>query len=207
MHRLVLGLMSLLALTTPVAARPPPPPNEVAYSPEPTITLIEWSTWLRGTYVVQRGEPGATLRAVTTSDNDRDFSAAAGLGFTLPVGRSARIGAWAELRGWDTPLVGGELTLIPGNLDMFQYNGKSAVTLRAGGNPSFWTAQLGFGYRAPWDLFGDQPRGSRYMIGVGIVTTVTQSRFDRSDWSATIGLEFEPLGALRYILGVRSWYD
>jgi len=210
MHRLALGLVSLLALADPVAARPPP--NELAYAPAPKVTLIEWTTWLRGAVVVAHGEPDATpsnaVAAVAPQDDsDRSVAGAAGLGFTLPIGRRARIGAWAEVRGWDVPLVGGELTLIPGDLDLFHYKGKSAITVRAGANPDLLTAQLGFAYRAPWDLFGDQPRRSRYMIGVGVVTTVTQSRFDRSDWSATVGLEFELLGALRYVLGVRSWYD
>ncbi len=210
MHRLILGLLSLLALVDPVAARPPP--NELAYVPEPKVTLIEWTTWLRGSFVVARGEPkapvDATARTVTPPVNDSDsFAGAAGVGFTLPVGRRARIGAWVELRGWDTPLVGGELTLLPGNLDLFQYKGNSAVTLRAGGNPTQLTASLALSYRAPWDLFGDQPRRSRYMIGTGLVTTVTQSRFDPHDWSATVGIDFEPLGAIRYLLGIRSWYD
>ena len=44
------------------------------------------------------------------------------------------------------------------------------------------------------------------MIGVGIVATVTQSRHDSHDWSALVGLELEPLGAVRYLLGIRSWY-
>jgi hypothetical protein len=69
-----------------------------------------------------------------------------------------------------------------------------------------WTGQLGIAYRAPWDLFGERPRSSRYMIGVGLVATATQSRLDPKDWSATVGLEFEPVGALRYVLGIRSWY-
>jgi hypothetical protein len=209
MQRLVLGLVCVLALTESAAARPPP--NEVAYTPEPKLTLIEWSTWLRGSVVIASDDRNttpvdATARVVAPVDDDHDFAGAAGFGFTLPIGHHARIGAWAEFRGWDAPLVGGELTLIPGELDMFQYNGNSAITARAGGNPSYLTAQLGFGYRAPWNLFGDQPRSSRYMIGVSIVSTVTQSRFDRGDWSATLGLEFEPVGALRYLLGVRSWY-
>jgi hypothetical protein len=210
MHRLVVGLATLLALADPAAARPPPPRDyEIAADPRPT--LIEWTTWLRGAITFASGEPAPTdvvARAITppAREGDRTVAGAAGLGVTLPLGHRARIGVWAELRGWDMPLVGGELTVIPGDLDLFFYKGKSAVTARVGGNPDLLTAQLGVAYRAPWDLFGDTPRRSRYMIGVGLVATVTQSRFDRSDWSATVGLEFEPLGALRYILGIRSWY-
>jgi len=213
MNRLAVASVTLLAVLVPadpVAARPPPPPDDIAYTPAATVTLIEWSTWLRGGFGVAHGEAATdpTPRALVSPTNERDrtLAGAAGLGLTLPAGRHVRLGAWAELRGWDLPLVGGELTLIPGNLDLFQYTGKSAITLRAGGNPDLLTAQLGLGYRAPWDLFGKQPRNNRYIIGASLVATVTQSRFDPHDWSATVGLELEPLGALRYVLGVRSWY-
>ncbi len=205
MHRFVLALLSLLVLATPVAASPPPD----YYIASPTATLVEWTTWLRGALVVAQSEPkppDGVVAAVAPSTEHHQVDGAAGAGFTLPLGRRARIGAWVELRGWDTALVGGELTLLPGNLDLFQYKGKSAITMRAGGNPTQLTAQLALAYRAPWDLFGDQPRRSRYMIGTGLVATVTQSRFDPHDWSATVGIDFEPLGAIRYVLGIRSWY-
>ncbi len=201
-----LALAFLVVLTTPAIAHPPPPPPpEIAESPRPT--LVEWTTWLRGAIAVAHGDP-AVPRSTTAPirEAERHVAGAAGIGFTLPIGQRARIGAWAEVRGWDVPLVGGELTLTPSDLDLFFYKGKSAITARAGGNPSQLTAQLGFGYRAPWDLFGAKPRSSRYMIGVGVVATATQSRLDPHDWSATVGLEFEPIGALRYVLGIRSWY-
>ena len=61
------------------------------------------------------------------------------------------------------------------------------------------------------------PRATRYMVGVRMVATVTRSLdrgLDRSvdptsgdrGWSATLGIETEPLGALRALLGLRSWY-
>jgi hypothetical protein len=209
MLRLAVGLLTLLAFADPAAARRRPPPFEVVTTP--TTTLVEWTTWLRGAIAVASGDPApadAVARTITPPrhESDRNVAGAAGIGFTLPLGHRARIGAWAELRGWDVPFAGGELTLIPGDLDMFFYKGKSAITARAGGNRTHLTAQLGIAYRAPWDLFGPQPRGSRYMIGAGLVATVTQSRLDPRDWSATVGLEFEPVGALRYLLGIRSWY-
>ena len=46
----------------------------------------------------------------------------------------------------------------------------------------------------------------RYMIGVRMVASVTQSNENEKLWSATLGLETEPVGALRYLLGIRSWY-
>lgn len=201
-------MVSLCVIASTAAARPPPDPEETEYQ-KPTTTLVEWSTWLRAGFVVAHGEVDTTAARSTSSppmEADRLFAGALGAGVTLPIGASARIGAWAEVRGWQLPIAGAEILVIPGDLDMFFYEGKSAVSLRAGGNPELWTGQVGLSYRAPWKLFGDQPRGSRYMIGVGIVATATRSRVDPDDWSATLGIELEPVGALRYLLGVRSWY-
>lgn len=210
MPRLLVGLVLLAALTGTALAHPPPDEREEIASDEPKPTLIEWSTWVRGSVAVATGDSPTTTTARSTTppvhEADRRFAGALGIDFTLPIGSSIRIGAWAEARGWEIPVAGGELITIPGDLDMFFYKGKSAVVLRAGGNPDLWTGQLGVHYRAPWKLFGDQPRGSRYMIGVGFVATGTQSRIDPHDYSVTLGLELEPIGAIRYLLGIRSWY-
>ena len=211
MPRWVLGLLVLLAATE-AGARPPPPYEIAETEVTERPTLIEWTTWLRGGIVVDRSEPAPTSAARTTTmpvstvERDRTLGGAIGAGFTLPVGSKVRVGPWVELRSWGLPLVGGEITALPGSLDMFFYKGSSAITLRAGANPDVRSAQLGLAYRAPWDLFGTRPRASRYMIGVGVVATVTQSRTDPNDWSALVGLELEPLGAIRYLLGIRSWY-
>lgn len=207
MVRVFLGLLVLFA-TTDALARP----VELAEVETPTDkpTLIEWTTWVRGGLVVDHSDPTSSPLARTTAppmaQSDRTIGGAVGAGFTLPLGSSLRAGPWVELRGWGLPLIGAEVTAIPGSLDMFFYKGQSAITLRAGANPDVRSAQLGFAYRAPWDLFGPRPRASRYIIGAGIVATVTQSRTDPHDWSALVGLELEPLGTIRYLLGIRSWY-
>ena len=209
MPRWVLGLLVVLVATEALAH--PPPDPEIAYAGETERpTLIEWTTWLRGGIVVDRAEPAPTSAARTTTpvgniERDRTLGGAIGAGFTLPLGNKLRFGPWVELRSWGLPLVGGEVTALPGSLDLFFYKGSSAITVRAGANPDVRSAQLGLAYRAPWDLFGPRPRASRYMIGVGVVATVTQSRTDPKDWSALVGLELEPLGAIRYLLGIRSW--
>lgn len=212
MLRVALGLVMMLASATQALAHPPPDPDrypvELAATDQPT--LIEWTSWLRGGLVVDHSEPRTGTLARTTTgapiEANRTLGGAIGAGFTLPLGGHVRLGPWVELRSWGMPLVGGELTVLPGSLDMFFYKGSSAVTLRAGANPDVRTGQLGFAYRAPWDLYGQRPRASRYIIGVGLVATVTQSRSDPHDWSALVGLEVEPLGAIRYLLGLRSWY-
>jgi hypothetical protein len=204
------SLVSLCVFAGTALARPPPDPEEHEYDSRQKPTLIEWSTWIRGGVAVATGEAPTTTVARSTTlptrEADRRFAGAVGIEITLPVGSRARIGAWAELRGWELPVAGGELLLVPGDLDMFFYKGKGAISLRGGGNPDVWTGQLGLHYRAPWDLFGERPRSNRYMIGVGFVATAAQSRLDPHDWSATLGLELEPLGAIRYLLGIRSWY-
>ena len=44
------------------------------------------------------------------------------------------------------------------------------------------------------------------MIGVRVVASATRAIDDPRLWSATLGLETEPMGALRYLLGIRAWY-
>ena len=44
-------------------------------------------------------------------------------------------------------------------------------------------------------------RGFTYAITVSVC-----SLDDPRDWSVTGGLEVEPVGAIRYLLGIRSWY-
>lgn len=208
MSKVLASLVSVCVLAGVAFAHPPPPPEEIA-APTTRPTLIEWSTWLRGSVTIAHGSTPSPTVARTVEpvrEADRRFAGALGLDVSLPLGSHARVGAWVEVRGWELPVVGGELLVMPGDLDLFFYKGKGAISARAGGNPDIWTAQLGLHYRAPWDLFGERPRNHRYMIGVGVVATATQNRLDPSDWSATIGLELEPLGALRYLLGVRSWY-
>lgn len=206
MRRIALGLLLVVVGASPALAHPPPEREE----PPPEMpTLVEWTTWLRGGIVVARSEtpaPSAARATSPTPERDRDVAGAIGAGFTMPIGSYVRLGPWVEFRSWGLPVVGGELTVLPGSLDMFWYKGKSAITLRSGANPDVRTAQLGVAYRAPWDLFGEKARGSRYVIGVGLVATATQNRNDPHDWSMTVGVELEPVGAIRYLLGIRSWY-
>jgi hypothetical protein len=44
------------------------------------------------------------------------------------------------------------------------------------------------------------------MIGVRLVASATRATGDPDDWSMSFGIEFEPLGSLRYVGGIRSWY-
>lgn len=216
--------MRLLALTaalswvvleaSEVAASPPSDPVLAVGDGAPRQTRFEWSTWLRGGVVAVRtaAEPSdADTGLVAAPGREPDTATlmgAIGVGFTLPVGSRVRLGPWAELRSSDGGIVGGEITVLgkPGALDLFWFGGTRAISLRVGANGDVRTAQLGVAYRAPWDLYGPREYGSRYVIGVGLVATATQSRHDPHDFTATLGVEVEPVGALRYLLGIRSWY-
>ena len=90
---------------------------------------------------------------------------------------------------------------------MFFYNGQGILIARAGAGPHVVTAALAYGYRAPWRLWGPWPGASRYMIGVRLVANAARSLDDPHDWSVSAGIEFEPIGSIRYLLGIRSWYD
>jgi hypothetical protein len=55
-------------------------------------------------------------------------------------------------------------------------------------------------------MFSDAPKGARYMIGGRIVASFTRALDNPNVWSGTLGIEFEPVGAIRYLFGIRSWY-
>jgi len=182
-------------------------PVEVATRP-----AIEWSTWFRLGFGIEPEEPaGAIPRATMAPAVEHGTGWAAALGAEASIGLGTRgdvrLGVWGELRGLE-PIGGAEvvLTRVPKRLDMFLYDGQGVLALRGGGNHERGTAAIAYGYLAPWKLWGPWRGPTRYMIGVRAVATVTRAWDNPRDWSATIGLETEPVGALRYLLGIRSWY-
>jgi len=84
------------------------------------------------------------------------------------------------------------------------------------------TASVAYGYVAPYWLEGPcrmrfngintgvcsprPERTARYMAGVRLVATATRAIDDPRTWTATLGIELEPVGALRMMTVVRSWY-
>lgn len=208
------ALLVLVALTRLAAARPPPPPDEDPYeggSWRDHPARIEWSTWLRLGYGVAYERSDTAARTTTpTPPTDDDshhghWELGAGVEASLVLTRHSRIGAWAELRGRQG-FGGAELIITgaPRSIDMFLYQGEGVLALRGGIGPDQQqTAALAYGYRCPWKMFGDAPRSTRYEIGARIALTVTRSP---TEWSSTLGIELEPVGALRYLLGIRSWY-
>lgn len=219
MRRLLLSLVSVLGLTAQVApalAHPPPPPDELAMEPpRPERPLLEWSTWVRVAFGGAPAPGEARPRIIGPGeaagpDYESGWESGLGAELSLPINRAGtvRIGPWVEVRSSSSPVAGGELVLAarPANLDMFWYEGEGLWMLRAGGNRDVVTGSLAWGYRAPWDLFHAARGPSRYTIGVRVVATATRAVDDPRRWSATLGLETEPLGAIRYLFGIKSWY-
>ncbi|MEZ4402542.1 MAG: hypothetical protein R3B06_21140 [Kofleriaceae bacterium] len=211
MHTRVSSLVAAVApltLTGVALAHPPPPPDDEPAAPRRAV--VEWSTWLRVAYGGQSDAAVAQARLVSVDRTGPSaWEAAGGADVTLPIGRrgDVRIGPWLELRNSGT-FIGGELMLAaaPRKLDLFFYEGEGVLIARVGTDGERRTAALAYGYRAPWDLMHPTHGSSRYMIGVRVVATATQAIDDPAQWSATLGLETEPVGALRYLLGIRSWY-
>ena len=173
---------------------------------------VEWSSWVRLGY--GRASPEAEARkrgGVTSPDESADhWELGGGVEASLPIapGGDVRLGAWGEARTASWPVAGVELVIgaAPAKLDMFFYEGEGILAFRAGGNRDVTTAAVTYGYRCPWDLWGPWEGATRYMIGVRFVASATRSNDNPEDWTVSFGLETEPVGALRYLLGIRDWY-
>jgi len=187
-----------------IAIDPPPPPVEWRHDP----ALVEWSTWLGFGVGVASSPPLVAARgAIEAADVHSAWTFSGGVEATLPITHAVRIGPWLGLHDLE-PMAGAELqvTRSPAKLDLFWYDGEGVWTLRAGGGRDHMTAALAWGYRCPWKLWGPYDRATRYEIGARVVLAATRAYSDPRDWTATLGLEVEPVGALRYLLGIRSWY-
>ena len=203
------AVLLLVLLGSTALAHPPPQLAE----PAPTRPRLEWSTWMRVSYEATLHADAAAARTLLPpppAPIGSGWSASAGAEITVPVVDSGdvRIGPWVELRGFTSPVAGGELQVggAPHALDLFFYRGEGILTLRAGGNRELVTGAIAWGYRAPWKLWGPWEGTSRYMIGVRFVLTAARAVENPRDWSLGLGLEVEPIGALRYLLGIRSLY-
>lgn len=205
-------VLTLIVLAGTAAARPPPPPPPELAQDEPSRPALEWSTWFRLGFGMEDRTSDIAARStmpVPTRGQDTTWEAAIGAELTTGIARNGdvRVGPWIELRGLSI-VGGGELVVqgLPKKLDLFFYDGTGVLALRAGGNHERVTGQIAYGYQAPWKLWGPHTGSTRYMIGVRFVGSFTRAIEDPRDWAATLGIETEPIGALRYLLGIRSWY-
>ncbi len=222
--RAVVLVVAILGLAAP--ARADLSAGDGLYRPP-----IEWSSWIRAAIGGERTQDDVGARRtigpprVSTATT---YEVGLGVEASLALSRhgDTRLGAWAELRGLSTgdAFAGGELVLtrVPRRMDMFLYEGQGILALRAGRSTTAATAAIAFGYLAPYWLEGPckqrfygidtgvcaprADRTARYMAGVRVVASVTRSFDDPRVWSATVGLEFEPVATLRMLLVARSWY-
>jgi len=199
----------LLLLLTRVAAAHPLIAEDPPIEWRTDRAFFEWSTWVRLGVGVAQQQATAVARSVepiATTERDAMVEGALGADVTLPLpsGR-VRLGPWVELQTGGV-FGGGEVLIAGSPLDMFWYKGEAVFVARAGTSGDRVTGALAYGYRCPWRLAGPYSRVSRYEIGVRFVASVTRAIANSDEWSASFGLEFEPVGALRYIAAIESWY-
>jgi hypothetical protein len=201
--------IALLLTAGTAAAHPPPPPDDEPRDWRSDRAFFEWSTWIRLGVGVERTPVDNVARSTLpppTYEQHTAWDPALGLDVTLPVPTSkVRLGPWLELRPSGV-FAGGELSIAGKDLDMFWYEGERVYTVRAGSSMTDVTAAIAYGYRCPWKLWGPYDRATRYMIGVRLVASATRAVNHPDDWSMSFGIEFEPVGSLRYVGGIRSWY-
>ncbi|MEZ4408106.1 MAG: hypothetical protein R3A52_16765, partial [Polyangiales bacterium] len=160
------------------------------------------------------------------------FDLRLGGGFTGAVGREGdvRLGPFVEVStaSFDgVQTVGGVeffVGAIPRPLRMFYFSGEGAFSARLGAgwawrDVGFVDARsapvasltLSYGYRAPFSLRNlesyrspdpEKRATARYMIIARVWVGASVDLTGASAWQLTGGLEFEPVGAFRYLLGV-----
>jgi hypothetical protein len=193
----------------------------------PPPAKVQWSTWGRLGVGVASQEPpvvssppqqqdAVTLPpglvahrviqpTVPTSERSSTWEAAAGADLTLAVaGRGKlRVGAWGELRTSSGPVAGAELVIegLPPHPYDSRIDGSGSLILRAGANAHVVTGALGFGYVGMWPRDGTPWIGwARHVVFARVVASMNFSTVDARDWSALIGLEIEPIGAIHAVL-------
>lgn len=210
---LAILLSSQTAVARPVEIAVQPPPPDEYHEPRDwrdDRAFFEWSSWARLGFGVERVPVDAIARTIEPPqqlhDQQTHWDAALGADVTFPFPtRKVRLGPWLELRPQGV-FTGAEVTIAGKELDMFWFNGERVWTVRAGASTTDVTGAFAFGYRCPWKLWGPWNDATRYMIGVRLVASGTRAVADPNDWAMSLGLELEPIGALRYVGGIKSWY-
>ncbi|MDO9018152.1 MAG: hypothetical protein Q8S73_23165 [Deltaproteobacteria bacterium] len=211
-----LALALALALPAVAAAHQPPPRYPRL---RPTVEVSSWVGLGGGALVV-----GDASRSV--------FDLRLGGDATFDVGSDGdlRVGPFVEATTSTFATVqavaGAELFLgaAPRPLRMFHFPGEGVFSARAGlgwawrehdvasaRSSPLAALTLTYGYRAPFSLrepgdeTGPEPDSrstARYMIGARLWVGATVDLTGAPAWQLTGGIEFEPAGALRYLLGL-----
>lgn len=209
----------LVALPAVASAHQPPPPPPRYPRQRPLLELSPWIALGGGALTVADGvTPVFDLRL--------------GTDLTAPVGRNddLRLGPFVEAATstFSTAQVVGGVELFvgaaPRPLRMFYYSGEGVLSVRAGfgwvwRDHSLVDARsapvaaltVAYGYRAPFSLREPgnettpepEPRALlRYMTGARLWVGATVDATSSAAWQLTGGIEFEPVGSFRYLLGL-----
>ena len=217
LSRRQLAALALLCAAPSVASAHVPPPRYPRL--RPTLEVCPWVGLGGGALVVDGASAGV-------------FDLTLGGDVTLPVDRGGdvRVGTFGEVATASfagARAVGGlELFLgaAPRPLRMFYYPGEGAFTARLGAgwvwrdhavadarSTPVASLTLTWGYRAPFSLrdYRDQSEAEpnqrdtlRYMTGARLWVGATVDLIGTSGWQLSGGIEFEPVGAFRYLLGL-----
>lgn len=210
----------VMALLPAVAsAHQPPPPARRYPRARPLMELSPWIALGGGALVVD-GVSAAVF----------DLRLGGDATFPLSADGDLRLGPFVEV-GTPTftgvqAVAGAELFVgaVPRPLRMFHYPGEGVLSVRAGfgwvwRDHAFVDARsapvaaltVAWGYRAPFSLreLADEtaewpaPRDRlRYMTGARLWVGATVDATSAATWQLTGGIEFEPVGSFRYLLGL-----
>ncbi len=217
LSRRITAALALACAIPSVASAHVPPPRYPRL--RPTLEVCPWVGLGGGALVVDGAGVGL-------------FDLKLGGDVTLPVDRGGdvRVGTFGEVATASfasVQAIGGlELFLgaAPRPLRMFYYSGEGAFTARLGAGWA-WRGHavpdarsspvssltLTWGYRAPFSLrdYHDQSEAEpnqrdtlRYMTGARLWVGATVDLAGATAWQLSGGIEFEPVGSFRYLLGL-----
>jgi hypothetical protein len=170
----------------------------IAVEPEPR-PAIEWSLWgrLGAGIASQRSDVTArsttTIEPTTSTTTILEAAAVADITFGIARDGDLRLGAFGELRTTSGPVAGGELVLE--HLPADATHATSSLVVRLGANPTVITGELGVGYVGSWQHAGR----ARHIAGARVVLSIDRVIDTTHDWSATLGIEAEPIGLVHAI--------
>ena len=163
---------------------------------------VEWSLWGRlGAGLISQPSDVAARRVTPEpAEPGSTWEAALGADATFGIARNddLRLGAWGEARTTTGPVGGAELVLegLSPHPTSSRIGGAGSLVLRAGGNTRVITAAVGFGYVGSYPSYDPWIGWARHVVGARVMLSVNRGAEDPRDWSATVGLEIEPLGVL-----------
>ena len=163
---------------------------------------VEWSLWGRLGAGLMSGSSDVAARRVTppTMDAGSTWEAALGVDATFGIAHhdDLRLGAWGEARTTTDPVGGAELVLegLSPHSHASRIGGAGSLVLRAGGNTRVITAAVGFGYVGSFASVDPWIGWARHVVGARVMLSVNRGAEDPREWSATGGLEVEPIGVL-----------